>query len=88
MYGIGGFFKKIQNSFSGEIILRNIIKDAVCKHCGIELSIDNVSYKNGVINLKHLNQSAKSAVFIKKVSILKELKEKVSGKTITDIRFS
>jgi len=80
MFGISGFFKNIQNSFTKEVVLRSLIKQAIKKHTGADIPIENIVCKNGVVNLKNTNSSALSAIFIKKNQILSELKD------IIDIR--
>jgi hypothetical protein len=80
MFGISGFFKNIQNSFTKEVVLRSSIKEVIKKYTGADIPIENIVCKNGVVNLKNTNSSALSAIFIKKNQILGELKD------ISDIR--
>lgn len=75
MFGISGFFKNIQNSFTKEVFLRTTIKDVIKKHTGADIPIENITCKNGVINLKKTNPVILSVVFIKKNQILGELRE-------------
>lgn len=72
MFGISGFFKNIQNSFTKEVVLRNSIKEVIKKYTGADIPIENIVCKNGVVNLKNTNSSALSAIFIKKSKILSE----------------
>ncbi|MCX6706155.1 MAG: DNA polymerase III subunit beta [Candidatus Woesebacteria bacterium] len=66
---------EVQNSFTKEVVLRTTIKEAIKKHVGIDIPIENISPKNGIVTLKNISQSARSAIFIKKQKILGELKE-------------
>jgi hypothetical protein len=86
MFGISGFFKNIQNAFTKEVILRTEIKEVVKKCVGLDLQIENISCKNGVITLKNVNSSASSAVFIKKTKILEMLKRDYKREYVNDIR--
>lgn len=73
MFGISGFFKNIQNSFTKEVSLRINIKEVIKKHTGADLAIENISCKNGVIVLNKVNSAILSTVFIKKSKILSNL---------------
>ena len=86
MLGISGFFKNIQNAFTKEIVLRTEIKEVVKKCVGLDLQIENISCKNGVIILKNVNSSVSSAIFIKKTKILEILKRDYKREYVKDIR--
>ena len=75
MFGISGFFKNIQNSFTKEVVLRTKIKETIKIHTKADIPIENISCKNGVINLKNTSSAALSVIFIKKSQILNDLKE-------------
>lgn len=86
MFGIGQFFSKIQNSFAKEVLIRTVMKDAIKKYVGLEIPIENISVKSGTITLDNVSQSARSAIFIKKQAIIKEIMAAQNIKNITDIR--
>lgn len=86
MLGISGFFKNIQNTFTKEVVLRTEIKDVVKKCVGLDIQIENISCKNGVITLKNVNSSASSAIFIKKTKILESLRQDYKREYFKDIR--
>ena len=86
MFGLSGFFKNIQNSFTKEIFLRTAIKDAIKRQIGFEIEIENITCKGSVINIKNINQTTMSAIFIKKQKILEELKNSQNIRVINDIR--
>lgn len=86
MIGLGDFFKRVQNSFSKEIFLRTAIIDSIKLLTGIEISVDGITIKGNVVVLKNLNQTAKSAIFIKKQAIIREIESKQNIKKIVDIR--
>jgi len=73
MFGISGFFKNIQNTFTKEVVLRTTIKNIIKKHTEIDIPIENITYRNSIINLKNINSSALSVIFIKKTKILEDL---------------
>lgn len=86
MKSIREFFARIQNRQFQEIQLRASISDAVTKHTRVVLPPDSISFSPKVLVLKGLNQSAKSAIFIKKTYILKDLNEILPARMIADIR--
>lgn len=75
MFGISGFFKNIQNSFTKEVVLRTKIKETIKTHTSADVPIENISCKNGIINLKNVSSTALSVIFIKKNQILNDLKD-------------
>jgi hypothetical protein len=86
MIGLGGFFKKVQSSFSKEISLRMTVSGVIRTHVGVEIPIESISYKNKAIILRDVNQAVRSAIFIKKQAILKEIAEKQDVWRAEDIR--
>jgi len=76
MLGLSGFFKNIQNAFTKEVVLRTAIQKTIKNQVGLEIPLENIVCKNGVVGLKNVNSSALSAIFIKKEKIIKEIKEK------------
>jgi len=85
MFGIGHFFKRVQNSFTKEVLLRSIIKEIILKETSINIPIENISCKNEVVILKNISPMARSVIFVKKGNILKAIGEKV-GMGVKDIR--
>lgn len=84
MFGISGFFKNIQNAFTKEVFLRMSIKEAIKKQVGIDIPIEEIACKNGIVTIKKANSSLMSAIYIKKTKILEDL---VSNNIkVTDIR--
>ena len=62
--------------------MRTTIKEMIKKHVGIDVPIENIAPKNGIVTLKNISQSARTAIFIKKEKILEELK----GERVVDLR--
>jgi hypothetical protein len=86
MIGIADFFKKIKGSFAKEVFVRNAIKEAVKKYAGADVNIEDVSFQGSTAILKNINQSARSTVFIKKHSIIKEINSAQNVRIVSDIR--
>ncbi len=86
MIGFGDFFKKINNSFSKEIILRTTIKGVIKKHTNIEIPIEDISVKSNIVSFKKISQAARASIFIKKGVIIDELIRVNNLTNITDIR--
>ncbi|MFA6601419.1 MAG: hypothetical protein WCT02_00955 [Candidatus Paceibacterota bacterium] len=85
MFGIGHYFKRVQNSFTKEVLLRSLIKEAILKVVSVDIPIESISCKNGVVTLKGISSGARSAIFVKKAVILKEVEEK-GVSNVKDIR--
>jgi len=85
MFNISKFFSRINSSFGKEIILRTAICSAIKKHTGIDIQIGDLTIKSGIVNVNGVSQSARSAIFIKKQAILKEL-EGLKGGGVRDVR--
>jgi len=86
MQGLSDFFKRVQNSFTKELFLRGIVRDAIKKIANIEIAVEDISFKGESVFVSKLNSSAKTALFIKKQDILKELNEIQKLRIIKDIR--
>lgn len=86
MFGISGFFKNIKNAFTKEVVLRTDIRESIKRQTNIDVPIENITCKNGVVGIKGLNPSATSVIFIKKQKILEELQGKETTKFIKDVR--
>ena len=87
MKGIGEFFGRMQGKFAQEIAVRAVIQEIIKKQTTLEVPLDKITFVGMDMVLKNLDQTAKSAVFIKKASLLKEIAAIVSKKSITNIRF-
>ena len=86
MFGIGDFFKKVQSSYTKELFIRTCIIEAIKETVHIDVPIAAVAFKGSVVTLNNTSQSLKSAVFIKKQSILKKINEKQQIRAVTDLR--
>lgn len=86
MLNIGQFFKKIQDKYNQEILLRSTIKEAIRSQSGVDVPLESVNYKNGLVTLAGLTQTARSQVFIKKQAIIEQINSRQNTKTVTDIR--
>jgi hypothetical protein len=86
MFGISEFFKKIQGSYTKEILIRNAIKEAILHQTGADIPITAVIFKSDTVMLTGVSQSLKSAIYIKKQAILKEIADKQDVRVVNDIR--
>ena len=77
----------MQGKFAQEIAVRAVIQEIIKKQTTLEVPLDKITFVGMDMVLKNLDQTAKSAVFIKKASLLKEIAAIVSKKSITNIRF-
>ena len=86
MFGIGDFFKRFQGVFAKEILVRNAIKEAILRHTGADIPITSIAFKSGAVILSNVSQSLKSAIYIKKSAIIKDIAEKQNIRYVNDIR--
>ena len=85
MKNISEFFARIQGKFGTEIRLRLAVQEIIERYTKIKLPLDAISFSIKTVNIKGLNQGAKSFLFTKKTAILKELSEKVPSRVIENI---
>lgn len=83
MKSIGEFFSKIQNRHAKELFWRKVAADAVNRLMKTDIKSENVSFKSDKIHIKGLSQTAKSQFFIKKESIITEIKKDFQTQFIT-----
>ncbi len=86
MFGIGDFFKRIQNSYGKEIFIRSAVQNAIKKYTGSEVPIKDMTFKGEVVTLSNISQSLRSVLYIKKQNILKEINSVQGARVISDIR--
>lgn len=87
MFNLSGFFNKIQNVFVKEFFLREKIRKIIKDKTKIDIKIENIINKDGLIILKKLNQGAKSTIFVKKLAILESFAKEEITKKIKNINF-
>lgn len=86
MLNIGQFFKKIQNKYTKELFLREIIQQSIQKQTGIRIPSEAISIKNNTVVVTGISQAARSHLFIKKQNILQEITTQQQIRVITDIK--
>ena len=86
MFGIGKFFSKIQGAYAKEILVRKEIQSALKKVAGINVKIEDISFKDSVVELKGISSTAKSVLYTKKSAVLKELESIKHIRAVTDFR--
>jgi hypothetical protein len=86
MFNIAGFFKRIQNTHTKELFIRSIIGAAIKKYTSNEVPIESITFNSSTVILKNVSQSLKSAIFVKKQSILKEINSEQTIRIVSDIR--
>ena len=84
MFNIASYLEKFKNIGQGEKSIKEAILLSIKEVVGIDLESKAILVKNGEVLLK-VSPGIKSAIFIKKVEILKRIKDKVNN-PITDLR--
>ena len=90
MQNISGFFKRIGGAFAKEVALRGAIQAAIKKITDIEVPINSIVFKHGVVTLKNIPHGARSVIFTKKQKVIDGINEEL-GKSgmankVTDVR--
>jgi hypothetical protein len=85
MKRVSEFFGRIRNLQAREALVRLAVQQALKNRLTLEIPMGSISYKGATVILKGIDQAARSALFIKKASILKEINTSQSVRTIEDI---
>ncbi len=88
MKSIGEFFARIRGKQGDEMRLRLTIQEIIEKYAKVKVPFDAVTFSIKTLSIKGLSQGAKSTLFTKKLSILKELGERVPNRPIENLRFT
>jgi hypothetical protein len=84
-FNIGSFFDKFKNAALTEMRLRQIIVDSVEKNTSIKLDLKDVAFKNKIIRIQ-ASPVAKSQIFMKKESILLDVRTALPGFIASDLQ--
>jgi hypothetical protein len=87
MFNISHFLEKIRGIQAKSAFERIIVHNVILKNIGIDIPIENVSIKSTVITLKNISQSAKSAIYIKKLLLLEDINKNQNNIIAKDIRY-
>lgn len=80
MFNISTYLEKFKNFGQGEKLLKETVASIIKEAVGIEVETKNICFKNGEVLLK-VSPAVKSLVYIKKESILKKIKDKITTPT-------
>lgn len=86
MLSIDGFFKRIGGFYAREAAFRAAIQSALKESIGLEVPVDSISFRSGVVELKNISQAARSAIFTKKAPIIERMNAAQSVHNISDVR--
>jgi hypothetical protein len=86
MLSISEFFKRFGGIQAREIAFRTAVQAAFKEVIGIDVLIENISFKSGAVALKNVSSSARSVIFIKKALILERVNSLQSIHTVADIQ--
>lgn len=84
MFGLSKFFGNIQNAFAKEFVFRNKIKLIIKEVSGLEIKIEDITQKDGVVILKNQTPAFLSVIFVKKTKLLNLARQQ--SLNIVDIR--
>lgn len=85
MKSLAGFFNKFQGKVASQIQAYDLIIEIIRKHTKVDLEMKDIKISAGELILK-TSSMIKNEIYIKKAPILKEIKQKVRGININDIR--
>jgi hypothetical protein len=86
MLSIGKFFERIQSARTKELYIRSVIQGAIKKNTAADIPLDAISFRSSTANLKNINQSLRSIIFIKKGQILRDINSEQNIRRVEDIR--
>jgi len=86
MKSISEFFGRFRNIQVRESLVRLAVQQALKGWLALEVPLEAISCKGATVTLKGVDQSARSALFIKKEAVLKEINAAQSVRIIRDIR--
>jgi len=86
MKSISEFFGRFRNIQVRESLVRLAVQQALKSRLVLEVPLESISCKGATVTLKGIDQAARSALFIKKESILKEINGLQTVRIIRDIR--
>ena len=85
MNNIGEYLKKTKNKLFLELGKREISAEVISEFLNEKIPAKNIEIKSGVIYVK-CNQMLRASLFMKKEKIIEEIKKKIPGFNIKDIR--
>jgi hypothetical protein len=85
MFNISSFFDKFKNVALKEFSIRERILVTIKDHTGVSIDIKDIEFTNKIIRIK-ASPAAKSHIFIKKQTILDELKKSMPDMIIVDLQ--
>ena len=86
MLSISEFFKRFGGIQAREIAFRTAVQGAIKELLNIEIPIESISFKSGVVSLKNISSSARSVLFTKKTSVIERANKLQSIHIVMDIR--
>ena len=86
MKSISEFFSRILGKQGEEMRLRLAFQEIIEKYAKTKVPFDAISFSIKTVSIKGLSQGAKSAIFIKKPAMLKEIAERVPNRPIENIQ--
>ena len=86
MKNINEFFKRIGGIQAKEVALRSVMQATIKEFADVDIPLNSITIKTGVVTFKGISQGARSLLFIKKSRIIAQINEKQSAVIIHDIR--
>ncbi len=86
MFNIGQILNKVRALRESDIGIRTAIKNAVAKYTEIDVPVEHVQIKSGKATIKNISQAARSVVFMKKETILRDISETLQNNKVKDIQ--
>ena len=85
MFNIGQYISKLNNKRLNHITKINNISVVINKISGLNVGVNDIKIRNGVLYINKLSSVARNEIFIKKSLLIKEINN-ISGESISDIR--
>ena len=86
MFNISQLLNRIRSIQSKGMVGIILVHDSILKNVGIDIPLGDISIKSSVVSIKNISQSAKSAIYIKKQAILKDINKDSVNPIAREIR--
>jgi hypothetical protein len=80
MFNISQLLNKIRAAQGGSLLVREVIKGAVKKNVGADISLEDINTKSARISIKNLPSAARSEIFMKRIQILNEINTEIEAR--------
>ena len=86
MRSIAEFFKRIQSARTQDLFVRTVIQEVLKRRLSIDVPASALSFSSSTLIVSGISHAARSELFIKKESVLRDINSGQDIRQISDIR--